>query len=84
MLCAWKGPLYFMENKAILYKVVAFLDRNEMDFLDQVTKDLFFSTGKKVPRSELIKEIIDLSLKSRDLKNEIITDIKINKGVNHA
>lgn len=73
-----------MENKEILYKVVAFLDRNEIDFLDQVTKDLFFSTGKKVPRSELIKEIIDLSLKSKDLKDEIITDIKINKGVSHA
>jgi hypothetical protein len=84
VLCARKGPLYFMENKEILYKVVAFLDRTELDFLDQVTKDLFFTTGKKVPRSELIKEIIDLSLKSKDLKDEIITDIKINKGVNHA
>ena len=73
-----------MVNKEILYKVVAFLDRNEIDFLDQVTKDLFFTTGKKVPRSELIKEIIDLSLKSKGLKNEIITDIKINKGVDHA
>jgi hypothetical protein len=73
-----------METKEILYKVVAFLDRNEIDFLDQVTKDLFFATGKKVPRSELIKEIIDLSLKSKGLKDEIITDIKINKGVNHA
>jgi len=76
--------LCFMTNKEILYKVVAFLDRNELDFLDQVVKDLYFSTGKKVPRSELIKEIIHLSLKSKDFENEVITDIKVNKGVSHA
>jgi len=73
-----------MDNKEILYKVVAFLDRNELDFLDQVTKDLFFSTGKKVARCELIKEIIELSLKSKNFKEEIMTDIRLNKGVSHA
>lgn len=80
----WKGPLCFMENKEILYKVVAFIDRNELDFLDQVMKDLFFSTGKKVPRSELIKEIIHLMLTSKNSKDTILSDMKVNKGGNHA
>ena len=73
-----------MENKEILYKVTAFLNRSELDFLDQVTKDLFFSTGKKVPRSELIKEIIHLSLSAKGFKDTIESDIKLNQGGDHA
>ena len=73
-----------MHDKEILYKVVAFLNRDELDFLDQVMKDLFFSTGKKIPRSELIKEIIHLSQTASGFKEGVIDDLKEDKGVHHA
>ena len=69
-----------MDQKTILYKVVAFVNREELDFLDKVVKDLFFATGKKVPRSELIKEIIHLS-QEKNIKEEIMHDL--NKEVRH-
>jgi len=48
-------------KKAILYKIVTFVSREELDFLDKVIKDIYFSTGKKVPRAEILREIIQLA-----------------------
>ena len=50
-----------MQNREkILHRVVTFLDREELDFLDKITKDILFSTGMKVPRSTILKELIDI------------------------
>ena len=49
-----------MQNREILHRVVTFLDREELDFLDRITKDILFSTGMKVPRSTILKELIDI------------------------
>jgi len=50
-----------MQNRdKILHRVVTFLDRQELDFLDKITKDILFSTGIKVPRSTVLKELIDI------------------------
>ena len=68
-----------MESKEILFKVVAFVNRQELDFLDQIVKDIFFTTGKKIPRADLIKEIIHLSKNSQELKKEIIYDLETAK-----
>jgi hypothetical protein len=59
-----------MQNRErILHRVVTFLDRRELDFLDRITKDILFSTGVKIPRSTILKELIDIFSKSsvRDL-----------------
>ena len=64
-----------MKEKEILYKVVSFVSRDELDFLDGITKDLFFSSGKKVPRSQIIKEIIHISKNINYLKKEIMQDL---------
>lgn len=52
-----------MENE-ILHRVVTFLDRKELDFLDSVGKDILFSKGVKIARSTLLKELIDMFLNS--------------------
>lgn len=75
-----------MQNKKILYKVVSFVSRDELDFLDSITKDLYFSSGKKVPRSQIIKEIIHISKNINQFKKELIRDLnkeieKIKKEV---
>ena len=49
-----------MNNDKKLYKVVSFLDREELDFLDDVVKDIYFKHGIKIPRTKLIEEIIDV------------------------
>ena len=53
-------------KEQILHRVVTFLDRKELDFLDSITKDILFSKGIKVPRSTILKHIIDIFLISQD------------------
>jgi len=45
-------------KKQRLYRVVSFLKREELDFLDKLTKDLFFCHGIRISRSKLIQAII--------------------------
>lgn len=60
------GGLFILKKmkkkEKILHRVVTFLDREELDFLDNLTKDIFFSRGIKIPRATLLKELIDLFL----------------------
>ena len=61
-----------MEKKKILYKIVSFVSREELDFLDKVTKDIYFSTGEKIPRSQIIREIIHASKNLNIFGNDLI------------
>lgn len=55
-------------------RVVTFLDREEVDFLDKVGKDALFSTGLKLSRAKLISWIVDfaksLNINGENLKSE--------------
>jgi hypothetical protein len=74
-------------KKIISHRVVTFLDRQELDFLDHVTKDIFFSKGVKIPRSALLRIIIDIFIFSQNCEikkyDDLLTTIieKINRGV---
>ena len=76
-------------KKPISHRVVTFLDRQELDFLDHITKDILFSKGMKIPRSALLKIIIDIFIfcqnkeikKYDDLLKVIIE--KIEQGSNN-
>jgi len=48
------------EEKKNQYRVITFLNRQELDFLDELEKDIFFSHGIHIPRVKLIEEIIDV------------------------
>jgi len=54
-----------MKKKEILHRVVTFLSRKELDYLDNISKDILFSEGIKISRSLLLKEIIDIFLLSK-------------------
>jgi hypothetical protein len=43
-----------------MHRVVTFLDRAQVDFLDKLGKDALFSTGMKFPRTRIISALIDL------------------------
>jgi len=50
-------------------RVVAFLTRDEIDFIDGLSKDALFSTGHKLSRTDVIRAIID-AVKIRDISGE--------------
>lgn len=78
------------KKEKILHRVVTFLDREELDFLDNLGKDILFSIGIKIPRSTLLKNLIDLFLEPtsnqikcyEDLLNLLIE--KNKKGGKHV
>ncbi|HDZ77417.1 MAG TPA: hypothetical protein ENH41_04985 [Candidatus Omnitrophica bacterium] len=58
-----------MKKKDKLYRVVTFLDREELDFVDGLVKDIYFEYGIKIPRAKLLEEIVE-ALKHRGSKNK--------------
>ncbi len=55
-------------------RVVTFLDRREVDFLDKLGKDALFSTGLKLSRAKLIAWLVDfakqLNISGENVKSE--------------
>ena len=49
------------------YRVVSFLKRDELDFLDNLSKDIYFSYGINIPRTKLIEEIIEAFRSSEEI-----------------
>jgi hypothetical protein len=68
-------------------RVVTFLNREEVDFLDKLGKDAFFSSGSKVSRAKLISWLVDMlkglniagdNIRSEaDLERRIVEALKI-------
>ena len=50
-------------------RIVAFLTRGEIDFIDKLSKDALFSTGHRLSRTEIIRAFID-ALKRKDINAE--------------
>ena len=65
-------------------RVVTFLNRDEVDFLDKMGKDALFSTGMKLSRAKLIAWLIyfleKLGLNGNDIKSELDLENKIMKA----
>jgi hypothetical protein len=53
-------------------RVVTFLNRDEVDFLDKLGKDALFSTGMKLSRARLIAWLVDF-MKGLGISGENIT-----------
>ena len=66
------------------YRVVSFLKRDELDFLDELAKDIYFSHGLNIPRTRLIEEIIESFRESeqvsrKELEEELIKRFREDK-----
>ncbi len=63
-------------------RVVTFLNRQEVDFLDKLGKDALFTTGVKLSRSKLIAWLVDfskeLNMSGKDIKSEIDFEERIH------
>jgi len=49
------------KDKKEVHRVVTFLDRDQVDYLDKLGKDALFSTGVKFPRTRIISALIDVA-----------------------
>ena len=62
-------------------RVVTFLNRDEVDFLDKMGKDALFSSGAKLSRAKLIAWLIDilkgLNISGENIKSEQDLEAKI-------
>jgi hypothetical protein len=47
------------KGRQLLSRVITFLSREEMDFIDKVSKDSLFTTGTKLPRAKVIEAMVE-------------------------
>lgn len=63
------------------HRVITFLTRDELDFLDKIGKDALFSAGTKLSRSKIISAIVNvirrLGIDGRDLTSKKELESKI-------
>jgi len=46
-------------KQGLEHRVIALLDRVQVDFLDKLSKDALFSTGTKLSRTKIISAMLD-------------------------
>lgn len=70
----------FSENA---HRVITFLGREELDFLDRIGKDALFSTKTKLSRSKIISAIVNvirkLDIDGQDIHSKKELEAKILK-----
>ncbi|MFH1244899.1 MAG: hypothetical protein V1662_00250 [Candidatus Omnitrophota bacterium] len=72
----------FSENA---HRVITFLDREELDFLDKIGKDALFSAKTKLSRSKIISAIVNvirkLDIDGQDIHSKKELEVKILKVI---
>lgn len=74
-----------MKNKLNTHRVVTFLTREELEFVDKLEKDMMFSVGTHISRSKIIEDLVDLLAKTRmsasGIKNNQEFEEKIKEAI---
>jgi hypothetical protein len=69
-------------------RVVTFLNRDEVDFLDKLGKDALFSTGLKLSRAKLIAWLVEfmkeLNISGKDIRSEQDFENKIKEVLDQS
>lgn len=50
------------QKKILTHRIIALLNREEVEFLDKLGKDALFSTGKKLSYVQIIKGLVDFAM----------------------
>ena len=53
-----------MKKDVNTHRVVTFLTRQELEFLDKLEKDVIFSTGMHISRSQILQDLAELLAKT--------------------
>ncbi|MDD5449107.1 MAG: hypothetical protein PHO42_00715 [Candidatus Omnitrophica bacterium] len=51
------------EKKELLSRVITFLTREELDYIDKLSKDSLFTTGTKLPKAKIIEAMVEACMK---------------------
>ena len=62
------------KNKELYQRVIAFLNREQVDLLDRIGKDALFSKGVKLSRAKIIYCLVDL-MKELNINGEGICSL---------
>lgn len=54
-----------MKKEIMTHRVITFLTREELDFLDKLEKDMLFSTRKHISRSKIMEDLADILTKTK-------------------
>ncbi|MDP2906080.1 MAG: hypothetical protein Q8O22_07260 [Candidatus Omnitrophota bacterium] len=54
------------------HRVIAMLDRQELDFLDKLGKDALFSTGHKLTHNDILRGLVDF-IRDIGISAEMVT-----------
>lgn len=54
-----------MRKEVNTHRVVTFLSREELEFLDKLEKDVMFSTGKHISRSQILQNMAEILARTR-------------------
>lgn len=61
-------------NNKKLHRVIAIMDRDEIDYLDKIGKDALFTKGVKLSRIKILRAMVDamkqLEIDGKNIKNE--------------
>lgn len=51
------------DSKELLSRVITFLTREELDYIDKLSKDSLYSTGTRISRAKVIEAMVDACMK---------------------
>mgnify|MGYP001590143960 CR=1 FL=1 len=74
-----------MKKNVNTHRVVTFLTREQLEFLDKLEKDMMFSTGRHLSRSQILQDMAELLSKTRmnaiGIKNDDELKNKIQEAI---
>ena len=65
-------------------RVITFLDRKQVDFLDRLGKDALFSTGSKLSRTKIISAVVDVLMHMNVSGKGVHTPEELGQKINEA
>jgi hypothetical protein len=66
------------------HRVVTFLSREQLEFLDKLEKDMMFSTGKHISRSQIIQDLAELLARTHMDGTGIVDNEELQKRIFEA
>ena len=73
-----------MKKNVSTHRVVTFLTREELEFLDKLEKDMMFSTGRHLSRSQILQDMAELLSRTKMNAVGIKSDDELKKKILEA
>ena len=71
-------------NETITHRVIAMLDREQVDFLDKLGKDALFTARHKLSHSDIIKALVDFAMELGISADGVDSIVKLKERIRKA